>query len=360
MNYEQRYFLYLVKSYLNGEKISEPNLDIDWHSVYLYACEQSLYNLFYSALVKIKNKPNEQIMAKLKSKYKRSLMKYTNNNFEAKQTVELIASNGIKVMPLKGYFIKEYYMQPEFRYVSDLDIITDDLNKTTDLLLENGYEIVKDDIHHTALIKNGFVTEVHKSLFVGKLKKYFLNPFENAFELSNNIYRMEDNYFYAYVIAHFAYHFSASGAGIRSIIDVYYLNKNLNISDKSLISDCSLSQFEQEILSFALNLFEGREYDDTIAEILYLSHTSGLYENRAAIDSSRHGKSRLIKKVFPSMDYLSTAYPIERKSQLPYFWAKRLIDASRRDNDNTYDVIVDENRVKKFNDVISKLGLEDF
>ena len=360
MNYEQRYFLYLVKAFLNSEEINEPNSDIDWHSVYKYSCEQSLYNLFYSALVKLNNKPCEQIMAKLKSKYKRSLMKYTNNNFEAKQTVELIASNAIKVMPLKGYFIKEYYLHPEFRYVSDLDIITEDFEKTTSLLLNNGYELVKDDLHHMILMKNGFVTEVHKSLFVGKLKDYFSAPFEFANEIQDNIYRMNDNYFYAYFIAHFAYHFASSGAGIRSIIDIYYLNKNLNITDKSLIDKCSLSDFEKTISKFAFDLFEGKEYDEEIADILYLSHTNGQYENRAVIDSVKHGKGRLIKKVFPSMEYLSTAYPINKKSQLPYFWAKRLIDVSRRKNNNNYDVKVDENRVKKFNDVIAKLGLEDF
>ena len=359
MNYEQKYFLYLIKAFLNSENIAEPNEDIDWHLVYKYACEQSLYNLFYCALNKLKNKPDDEVMAKLKSKYKRSVMTYAKKNYEAKATVELIASSGIKVLPLKGYFIKEYYLQPEFRYVSDLDIITSDTDKTNEVLANNGYELIKDDLHHSVFQKNGAVTEVHKSLFVGKLKKFFSDEFENALEIEKNIYRMDDNYFYAYVIAHFAYHFSSSGAGIRSIIDVYYLNKNLNITDKSLISDCSLSSFEKEISSFALSLFEGKEYDEDLAEILYLSHTNGLYENRAVIDSARQGKGRLIKKVFPSVEYLSTAYPIEKKSQLPYFWAKRLVDASRR-NKREYSLKVDDERVKKFNNIISKLGLENF
>lgn len=360
MNYEQKYFLYLIKAFLNGENITEPQQNIDWHLVYNYACEQSLYNLFYCALIKLDNKPDDDVLLKLKSKYKRSVMNYAKKNYEAKCTVDLIASNGIEVMPLKGYFIKDYYLLPEFRYVSDLDIITTDYEKTARLLLNSGYEQIKDDIHHCSFAKNGFVTELHKSLFVGKLKEYFLNPFDFAKETEKNVYRMEDNYFYAYFIAHFAYHFSSSGAGIRSIIDLYYLNKNLVITDKTLISKCSLEKFEAQISDFALNLFEKGQYNEKIAEVLYLSHTNGQYENRAVIDSVKQGKVRLIKKLFPSAEYLSTAYPIEKKSQLPYYWAKRFIDTAKRNNTQTYDIKVDETKVEKFDDVLMQLGLKDF
>ena len=358
MNYEQKYFLYLIKAFLNSENIAEPEANIDWHSVYKYACEQSLYNLFYCALSKLKNKPDDEVMAKLKSKYKRSVMTYAKKNYEAKSTVELIATNGIKVMPFKGYYIKEYYLQPEFRYVSDLDLITNDFDKTFSLLLENGYELIKDDVHHAVFSKNGMVTEVHKSLFIDELKELFSSPFEFAYEIEKNIYRMDDNYFYAYFIAHFAHHFAASGAGIRSVIDVYYLNKNLNISNKSLINDCSLEKFEKEISAFANDLFNGKDYDETLAEILYLSHTSGFDKNRAAIESAKYGNKRLIKKLFPSFEILSGKYPIQKKSQLPYYWTKRFIDATKRGDSNTYEIIVDNNKAKMYNEVLTRLGLD--
>lgn len=360
MNYEQKYLVHLIVAFLKGEKLDEPKSDIDWHMLYKYAGEQSLFNVFYSAVKTLENRPDDEVMLKLHRRFKHSVARYIKDFNEADTAVKLLAGNGIKVLPLKGYYIRQYYPQSEYRYISDLDIMCDNYDKACNILTENNYELTRDDIHHIVFTKNNFPLELHKSLFVGQFKDKFLSPFDNCIKVDGElpVYRMEDNYFYAYFIAHFAYHFLNNGIGLRSVLDTYYLLKNLNITDKTLIETCGLSKFEKEISVFALSLFEGEKYDENLMDFFFVSHTSGKAVNKEFITSAKYGKKQKIKRIFPSYDYISTAYPIKNKYQLPYFWAKRIIshNYTKKAVAQKPDLEVYKN---KYSYLINKLGLEE-
>lgn len=364
MDDEQRYFVYLVVCAILDIQPDEPTAELDWKKVYNVSTEQSLFAAFYHSLQKIKSKPGDEVLAKMKKIYMQSLNLCIRKDYISQEAVKLIADGSVNVLPLKGFYIKEYYWRKEFRYVSDLDIYTDNVKKAVKILLSDGFEQVKDDIHHVVLSKNNFAVEVHKTLFVGKYKDLFLSPFENCFNPVSNkyIFRMKNNYFYAFFIAHCAYHFMNGGIGLRSICDIYLINRHLKITDKSLIEKCGLSEFEKVLSEFAADVFSFKEYDRELMEVVLSSHTNGDDENNKKIDVASKGRSTsLIRRIFPSYEYMSTAYDIKNRSQLPLFWLKRFAKNTHNKTQAAESLIshlnVTKGEEEKYKRVLSKLGL---
>jgi hypothetical protein len=366
MNYEEKYFVHLIVCAIKDTQPDEPAENIDWKKVYNYAAEQSMFAAFYNSLQKLKNKPDNNVMNNMKKIYAAALNSCIQHDYISNETVNIISNAKIDVLPLKGYYIRNFYRKSEYRYISDLDIFTPNVKETVRLLEKSGYQFIKDDIHHTVLAKNNFPVEIHKTLFVGKYKDIFDNPLKYSFNPESNkyIYNMKDDYFYSFFIAHFAYHFLNKGIGIRSLCDIYLLKRRFKIADKSLIEKCGLKQFEEVISDFTQKVFSGEEYDEDLMDFIFASHTSGNNKNGLIIDVAKQGKSiSLFRRIFPTYEYLSTAYNIKNKALLPYYWIKRLNKSlskkKEKINNFTQQVNVPDEDTQKYKSVLKKLGIKE-
>ena len=363
MTKEQSYFLELILSQLKGVKPPEPYAGVDWKQLYETAKAQSMFNLFYNALLNLEHPPEQKVMAFFRSKYQKKLKITAANEAIYEDAIRLLTANKIRVLPFKGYYIRPLYPKSFYRYSSDLDIITDQTESAKQLLTDAGYVLLKDDAHHYIFTKGGALIELHKTLFVGKMKPFFEDCFEHAHDNEQQPYlcKMDDSYFYACFIAHFAYHFRLAGAGLRSLIDVYYLNASLSIEDYSLIERLGLAAFEKKVRAIAQQLFCQTVTEDDALSFFFLSNTLGVKENIRKLDVAQNGKTKAyFRRFFPSKDTMSTEYAVRSSIQLPYFWIKRLAEkVSDGKQANLNEIArVDEQTERYYRKIVKEFGVD--
>lgn len=366
MNINEKYFLELISAAVEQRQPQNAPSQIDWKEIYSLVSAHSLFLCFYESIKRLSNPPESKFMSNLARIYSSKYKLFIQKQCLADELIEAFENKKVKVLPFKGYFIKQFYPKPEMRYSSDLDIICEDLESSKKIIFELGYKLFSEDAHTVNFTKGSLAVELHKKLFPERFNEHFLNPFDFSHKYSdfNYVYVMKDDYFYAHFIAHFAQHFATSGAGLRFITDIYLLNKNLSISDYSLIEKCGLSEFEKQMKELADCIFSGSEPDEDILKFVLYSHTSGTAQRAEDIEVYREGRIGSVgKAIFPSFDYIAKNYNIKRKSQLPYFWAKRWVDvlSSRKENVSSINsrMKTSAQTTNEINKVFEKLNIKD-
>ena len=109
---------------------------------------------------------------------------------------------------------------PESRAMGDIDILIKecDRNKVKKLLTSNGFDCIKQNGPVYNYVKNNVLFEIHTKL----INHYDEEPFCNAFDYA--VFdgfegTFDNNFHFAYLIAHTAHHFKFYGAGIKLIVD---------------------------------------------------------------------------------------------------------------------------------------------
>ncbi len=169
------------------------------------------------------------------------------------ELINLFNDYKIKHILLKGEIIKKYYPNESDRQRSDIDIFIDynDILKIKEILLKNNYILAKEKMtsRHLTFIKNNIEIELHYKLFDKSddkiIYEFFNDPFKNSLNIENYTYKIEDTYHLIYQICHFKHHL-INGAGIRYIIDFYYMIKNSKI-DFNLLNEL-IKKLKLEIL----------------------------------------------------------------------------------------------------------------
>ena len=154
--------------------------------------------------------------------------------------------NKIKHVYFKGTILSRIYDDPSIRTRGDIDFYIDyrDMDKALDLLLSNGFTkdtSTSDCMHHIGLMKNGIEVELHYTMFDPDNNKSWIELFKDPFSLcivkDAYLYEFKPIYHFLYCMMHFAHHLR-SGAGIRYMLDFYYMLKkydmDLNILHKEL------------------------------------------------------------------------------------------------------------------------------
>lgn len=144
-------------------------------------------------------------------------------------------------------------------------------------------------------------------------------------------YKMTDEDYYLYMIAHMAKHMKYSGFGIKMVIDVWvYMKKYGNTLSRSVLNErlslCVLDEFEKNILSLTEYWFEdgtASEMIKKLARYVVLSGTFGTREqldNYVFMEKSGNTNDGFIAKlncyrnsVFPPFYFMKKNYPILKK-----------------------------------------------
>ncbi len=275
---------------------------------------------------------------------------------------------GIKYLPLKGIILKDLYPAVGLRQMADNDILFDASfrKEVRSIMLGDGYEISSFGLgHHDIYLKKPVYNfELHVSLFSRSGKKLFYDYFSNIFEraksdgVSKFGYRLSDEDFYVYLKAHEYKHYTDSGTGLRSLVDVFvYLSKKEDELDMNYISsECEalgISQYEEKT-----RLVSKKIFNPDIAEKL-VRHDRGLCELPietseseflyAFMDSTTYGTNEkmlenivnkqnkgrdqatsaklvyLLGLVFPPLDFYEDVYPgaLKKKYLIPFLWIRR-------------------------------------
>ena len=246
----------------------------------------------------------------------------------------------IPFMPLKGSVLKELYPESWMRTGTDIDILVkkQDLEKASSVLSDElGFKFVSKSAHDVVYVTESKVkVELHFSLNEPGYREF--DPLKDIWSVSSTVdgsylYKMSDEYFLCYHIAHMAKHFVCGGCGIRYIIDLRLILDKLNLGQalvEKLITDCSLNSFYHYAKELCDVIFLNKSYNDVtlaLEDFILSGGVFGNLRNRSALGQAKKGSGfkYAMSRIFLPFNQMSNYYPVLKchKWLLPFYHIKR-------------------------------------
>ncbi len=338
----EKYAIKLLSCVLNNKEPDLPDDSLNWAEFKLFCEKHCISNIVAYSLNKLNIDSPDDIKLYFDEIVYQSVAKEAIIDVEINRVCDEFENRQIKFMPLKGFVIKNFYPQPDMRSMGDVDILVEDNNKAVDVMISLGFNFKSSENLHDTYFKKPFINvELHSSLFdeeLTKLYSYFGKGFEKAELLADKkfTFKMTDENFYIFLIAHLAKHFKRTGTGIRSVMDIYvYLNSHSDLNFDYINNELqalNLLKFEKNIKAIAFNWFKDNIIDDANAVESYIL-SSGVYGtllnlelNRFLQNENQNKFKYFIKVIFPDLAYMSARYSQlkKRKYLLPAFWIIRI------------------------------------
>ena len=307
----------IVYSYVNNATILNQVYDKELEKL---AIEQSLQTLLYP-VTKIREYKRYYISWVIKQEEFYSMQD---------EITRLFNENKIKHIYFKGSIISKLYDDPSVRTRGDIDLYVENskFELARKVLMDNGFEHLdkeEDNLHHVTYEKNGISVELHYRMFDADAKKswnnLFSNPLENAINVMDSLYEFTPTYHFIYCLMHFALHLRI-GAGIRYILDFYYLFKKTNINMEKLhilIHSNRLDILYSNVINAIRTIF-GIDFDESIGNedvtffIDYMlsygihGNSNNETEKRTAYHQNKY-KYAISKILLTNKEYRKTKYP---------------------------------------------------
>ena len=281
---------------------------------------------------------------------------------ERKAILHELEIQGIWYMPLKGSILKDWYPKPGMREMADNDILFDPSGReqVREIFQNRGYKTVSfrkgnHDVYEKAPIYN---FEMHVSLFHGiykELAEQYENVKERLLPVDGTAYQFaftpED--FYVFALAHAHKHYSHSGTGVRTLADIYVMDRHLgDIMDRDEVeqklTQLGIAEYEQHSRVLAEKLFsavrplaEIELTEDEKEMLLYYcdATTYGTFDNRVnnrlhelqenSEDITLWTKLKYCGvRLFPGREFCKLHYPFVYRHPwtMPFFWVWRIVD----------------------------------
>lgn len=348
----QKFFIECVKKGINNQQVESLPTQLDYKDFFALCATHAMCVVVFKALQNVVDKLPPQFLTALRDDVFLQIKLDVQSEYDVNALLSAFEERDIKYMPLKGYHLKKLYPSTDMRYSSDVDVLIDkdQLKQVRVLVSELGLETKRRDEHHDIVYQPTTKTifELHKTLFVGPLEKYFgINnePFEKA-EVKQGykcFYQMGKELFYISMLAHSAYHFAeGAGVGIRHLTDIYLYRKANELNEEYLNSElekCNLLTFKNEFEKAAFYLFANGEADHFTLTLCKHVLQSSLFSNNSSKDAStvvsqlKEGETneKTAKKrsfwraIFPAKEKMQFSYPVLKKQiwLLPLFYVVR-------------------------------------
>ncbi len=290
---------------------------------------------------------DENEAAALKTGVMRSMYTTAVQICEQKRLETVLEAGGVKFLMMKGAIIRSMFPRVEQREMGDIDLLIypECFSDAERVLLENKYTVIEDIKQHKIFRSpSGVVVEAHHTLCDRVTDKnmyeYFLDYSRHELkEGTKYTYRMTNEDFYIYLLAHMARHFYVKGCGVRNLIDIYiYNNVMAGKLDRQYI-EAELAKIG--ILDFTIQMeklskvwLENEEsseiLDNTLEYMLeggsYGFDYNGIWSRFAKLDLEDYSRKALKRcYYFPPLAYMSEKYPEleEHAWLLPFFWIRR-------------------------------------
>lgn len=311
-------------------------------------------NLVAEVLPTASNVPSS-VVADLSEKQTLLVIKDANQESEVLHLMKLFEENEIPVVMLKGWVMKKLYPRSDMRSMADTDIFIrqSDEQKVHDIIKSQGYSVVafggkKDNVYNK---KPFVILEVHKNLFMFEDSwNEFFNSADSRMCIWNRIekisgydyvYKMDNELFFVYMIAHIAKHLlDDGGIGVKAILDVWMFMKetpelDLQIAFRDL-EKLQLKDFANSVIELTRFWFDKKEnVSKTTEEFGDYIFKCGVYGNSKILVATKEGimnsdnPSQLkyvLRRAFPTVDEMKVRFPQLNKRiwLLPFLYTKRL------------------------------------
>ncbi|MBR6737911.1 MAG: nucleotidyltransferase family protein [Clostridia bacterium] len=388
MTVTQSYFVNLIKHGINGERINYVPQGLNYKELYKLCAFNSTSVIVYKAILGVSGELPQDFFKYLEKLALYHVKKDIQSEFDTQKVITALEENGLKYMPLKGYYLKKLYPSTDMRYTADCDVLIDvlQIKKLHEVASEIGLKPHHFDEHHDVFIfpETKTLFEFHKTLFVGKLENYFgigNKGFEKATikQGSACLYELSAELFYLSMLAHSAYHFSAgAGVGIRHLTDVYLYKKHYNLNEQYLnkeLEKCGLLKFKNEFENLANYFFNDIEPSEFTLKLASHVLSSSLHSNEDLIDASSVAnklndggvktakKKAVLKRIFPPKESMQFSYPVLKKLPwlIPVFYVVRWFDVLVKRPKNVKKIratsVVKENDVLYMQEINNGLGI---
>ena len=228
---EHSCLLALIKSALFNSRLDVPD-DANWDKIFESAKVQCIVPLLaHRVPVEHRNKWLE-----VSYQNKAHFMKMLH---EQNAIVNLLSSNSIPFVIIKGTAAAVYYPSPTTRTYGDIDIYLSEeyFDLARNILELNAYTYLNDEERHYEYKKNGIEVELHSkfcSNHYNDVESILLNGLDKAIEyrICNSAFPILPSYENGLVLlGHIMMHLKSSGIGLRQIIDwMMFVQKELDDS----------------------------------------------------------------------------------------------------------------------------------
>ncbi|MDE5569188.1 MAG: nucleotidyltransferase family protein [Ruminococcus sp.] len=342
-----KYVIHLVKCALKNEQPKEKPENLSWDKIFSLANKHMIANMIWYSVNKL-TVPDSELWKKWTELKNMAIVKDITQRNEYKKIIAAFDNEQIRCMPVKGIFLKKLYPKSDFRTMSDIDILIDTKNadKAENIMLALGYTCESKgksycDKYFKVPVMN---IEIHRQLFSDISANHFCQYYKDVFIKAEKIngfelaYKMTDEEFYIYTLAHFYKHYSNGGNGIRSVMDVYVMNNSIyeKLDKKSLnckLKKLQLLDFRNEMTDLSEMWFgNGKETPELkkISEYIIGSGTYGTMLNNVNNQIKKKGRAGyFIYCAFPPLSHMKKLYPALNKAPflLLILWVWRLVSA---------------------------------
>ena len=266
---------------------------------------------------------------------------------------------GIWHMPLKGSILKDWYPQYGMREMSDIDILFDETKRSQvkEIFLQHDYSFQKPHVaNHDVYFKPPIYNfEMHTSLIdekdsiehAAKYRKVVnrLIPDENKKYRLN--FTPED--FYVFALTHAYKHYSHKGTGIRTLADIYVMNRKIGPSMDWVyvnreLKSLGIEAFEKNSRELAEKIFGATPVSEIMLTAeervmlqyymragAYGSFESDINKSLRSLQADTEPITGFTKikycmsRLFPGREWCKNKYPFVYRHPylLPFFWIWR-------------------------------------
>ena len=347
MNNIERNTLLLTKCAIRSIKNEKFSFsDEELNNIYSFSKKHDIAHIVAYGLKINDAIPRNSIGKKFNDAIFNAYFRYQQTCDTARKIFEILESDNIDYLPLKGSVIRSFYPEPWMRTSSDIDILIreTDINKAIESItsktdfksdLPGKYDVslFSEKLHQHI--------ELHFSLLDDRyeeMQKPLIDIWSKAIKDNKNSYSLPEEYFLYYHYAHMAKHFKFMGFGIRLVLDTYIINKNIkyDYTQSNIFKQGNLITFSKAIDNLAEIWFgdknSNKEFDDLTDYIL----GSGIYGTAAnkVNNINRSKLNYLIYRIFMPYDQMIFSYPILKKYRflLPFCWFLRFFKFFKKDS----------------------------
>ena len=345
------YLINLLKSAILGTEPLKIPEGVELSALFKMAKRHSVANILYNSLAKL-DIADKKALSSFEQEYARALYLEVKQQYYFEMVCAALEKNNIRYIPMKGIVIKPLYPSPDMRLSGDLDIFIDEENcvRVKQILEQLGFEtkVFNESVGHDEyIIDNAVVVEIHRKLVSNKC------PWdEKCQEITTRVcpeepyqyrYKMSDEDYYLYMIAHMAKHMKYSGAGIKMVLDVWvFLRHYADKLDMDGLSEClkycGLDKFDANVRALVDYWFNDKEADELtkkLADYIVQSGSFGTHKQLVALEMAQNAMGTenrtisalnyYIKIFFMPYNQMKESYPVLKKLPvlLPFLWVYR-------------------------------------